>query len=112
MNIRELQIASHQLAIEKGWYDTERTIPELIALCHSELSEALEEYRITASNELLHVIHWRTDGKPESFAIELADAIIRICDMAAYAQMDLQSAIETKMAYNRIRGYRHGNKRV
>ena len=36
---------SHNAAKEKGWWDKPKTLPELICLVHSELSEALEEVR-------------------------------------------------------------------
>ena len=32
-------------AKQHGWWDEDRTFGEVIALCHSELSEALEAYR-------------------------------------------------------------------
>jgi len=41
MEIKELIIKSHEIAKSKGWWDEDRGIPELIALMHSELSEAL-----------------------------------------------------------------------
>lgn len=45
MNISELVQAAHQNAVEKGWWDEERTYGELIGLVHSEVSEVLEDYR-------------------------------------------------------------------
>ena len=43
MEIKELQKQVHENAKEHGWWDgEERNFGELIALCHSELFEALE----------------------------------------------------------------------
>ena len=35
----------HKNAVDHGWWETERSFPEVAALIHSEVSEALEEYR-------------------------------------------------------------------
>jgi len=105
MNLPSIQKEVHRLAIEKGWYETERTIPELLCLIHSEISEALEEYR--NGNDKFRI---EDGGKPSGLPIELADAIIRICDMAEYLGFDLENAVVAKHAYNRTRPHRHGGK--
>ena len=104
--ITELCERSHNLAVDKGWYDQRRSFPELIALMHSELSEALEAYR--NGHDPGEV--WREGDKLEGVPIELADACIRIFDACAAMGIDLESAIEAKHAYNETRPYRHGGK--
>ena len=204
MNLRELQKEAHAIAKEHGWYDTERTFGDLIALVHSELSEALEAYRereleaYTPPDDVIGqpgkfgntrqphpfpgvggYVNVKVSTKPEGVASELADVVIRVADMAehygvdggvmdrqlanqrevipdlppdftfgeritalhnwvsnagqfdhdqeqwsgylgivvfevermaAHYGIDLDAAIEAKMAYNRSRPYRHGGK--
>ena len=106
MDIKELQIASHAIAVTKGWWEEDRNVGELLALAHSEVSEALEEWRI---DEGLAVIRMEGD-KPVGFAIELANTLIRICDLAESAGIDLNAALKIKMQYNATRPWRHGGK--
>ena len=49
-------------------------------------------------------------AKPEGVPSELADIVIRALAAADAWGIDLQSAIEEKLAYNQTRGYRHGGK--
>lgn len=104
-----LQADIHALAKTKGWWETERSIPECLALIHSEISEALEEYRVTDN---LGDTSYSDNGKPEGFAVELADAIIRILDLAEHLDIDIGAAILVKHEHNGTREYRHGNRRA
>ena len=106
MDVKDLQLASHAIAVSKGWWEEDRNIGELLALVHSEVSEALEEWR---GGEDLAVIRMEGD-KPVGFAVELADTLIRICDLAESAGIDLNAALKIKMAYNATRPWRHGGK--
>lgn len=99
----------HELAVSNGWWPEgtdSRIIPEKLALIHSEVSEALEEYRVGN----LEACTFSESGKPEGFGIELADAMIRILDLAQFLGLDMEDLIRCKHEYNRQREYRHGGK--
>lgn len=109
MTLNHLRDRAHAMAREKGWHDEPRSFGESIALIHSEVSEALEEYR--AGYDPTHV--YRSDGgKLEGIPIELADVLIRIFDLAGQHGIDLDAAVEQKMAFNATRPHRHGGKRL
>lgn len=111
MILEDLIQESHNTAIEKGWWNIkpERTFGDCIALAHSELSEALEEYRNGhAFNEI-----YMADGpgsKPEGIAVEIADLFIRLFDTCARFGIPLETALSMKLAYNKTRPERHGGK--
>ncbi len=115
--------AIYRWAKTKGWWDKPREKGTMIALMHSELSEALEEIRDNRPpiyKTKPGYPGWRlmptdpefekTKVKPEGEAIELADLVIRVLDYCAHYGIDLGRAIHLKMAYNEQRPYRHGGK--
>ena len=106
LKINEFADAIHENAVEHGWWEEERTLPEILALCHSELSEALEAYR--DSTTLVCMV----DGQPEGIAVEMVDCMIRILDYLAYEEVDIEYLIRMKHEYNCGRPYRHGGKRI
>lgn len=121
--INRLRDEIHTNAVEKGWWDEPRTFGEIIALCHSELSEALEEYRNGHSPKKIYTmwrnkeviykdIHERAEFKPEGIPIELADCIIRILDYCGKEGIDIEEAIRIKHEYNKTRSHRHGGKKI
>jgi len=103
MRIQDLMDRINQYAHDKGWWDKPREFGTLIALVHSELSEALEAERV----------NMQSDKIPEFSGVEeeLADTIIRILDMAKELKLDLIGALRAKMDYNDTRAYRHGGKK-
>jgi len=110
--LRKWQKEVHANAKEKGWWlegdDDVNNIPEKLMLVVSEISEALEEYR---NHKIPDGIYMDHSTKPEGFGVELADAIIRILDLAEYLEIDMQECIEIKMDYNKRRALRHGGKK-
>lgn len=102
--LRTLQHEIHSTALEKGWWDKLRNEGEIIALIHSEATEALEAVR---------------NNHPDSRKIpyqeveeELADIAIRLMDYAEHKQYRLPESILSKLDYNQSRSYRHGNKQL
>ena len=47
MTVNEFAKEVHENAVAHGWWETARSFPEVAALIHSEVSEALEEADIT-----------------------------------------------------------------
>ena len=100
--IAAAQELAHKTATDAGWYTNvetgkpvERNFGEVIALMHSELSEALEADRKGLKDDKLP----HRDGRE----VEFADCIIRILDTAASLGFDLAGAIIEKNRYNKQR---------
>lgn len=100
--IQELVKICHGDAVKAGWYTDIHTgepkklnVGERMALIHSEISEAFEAYRKNLMDDHL-------PGR-KGIEVELADAVIRICDLAGAENLDLAGAIMDKLEYNRNR---------
>jgi len=92
------------IAESHGWWEKERNEGELIALIHSELSEALEALR--HGNPA-------SDHIPEFSGVEeeYADVIIRIMDHAKAKGYRVAEALVEKVKFNHLREYMHGGKK-
>lgn len=122
IGFRQLINTAHNTAINKGWWKDWAALAELrlqqtdkiaalLALVHTEVSEAVEDLRVT---DPAHLPKRRISdsGKPEGFATELADVIIRVMDLSAGLGIDLTAAVQEKMEYNSTRPMRHGGKKL
>lgn len=90
---------AHQTATDVGWYvnphtgeTIARNFGEVVALMHSELSEALEAHRKSLMDDKL--------PHRSGIEVEFADCIIRIFDTSAALGLDLAGAIIEKNRYN------------
>jgi NTP pyrophosphatase (non-canonical NTP hydrolase) len=86
-----------EIFMEPEWGEKIYKVPAILALIHSEVSEALEDYR---------------KGDKEHFIEEMADIIIRVLDLVGGFGSVIDHAIRAKIERNKGRGFRHGGKRV
>lgn len=136
MDLKEVAKEIHENAAAKGFWDKERNLGEMLCLIHSEISEAMEadregkyydpETRYRVGKDLsVNGSRWAFDSVDtndegwynwfraevkNTFADELADAVIRILDLCYHRGIDLEWHIKAKMRYNKMRPYMHGKK--
>jgi NTP pyrophosphatase (non-canonical NTP hydrolase) len=112
MDIKDLQKKIYDTNAKNGWHEDDPKMEEkesflgLICNCHSEISEAFEEFKNNRGEMYMN------GNKPEGLFVELADAMIYIMDFCEARGVDIGQIIEQKTAFNATRGYRHGNKRA
>jgi NTP pyrophosphatase (non-canonical NTP hydrolase) len=96
---RLLQTTCHDAAVAGGWWTDiatgkplVRNVGEMLMLIVSEIAEAMEGDRKNRMDDKL--------PHRKMIEVELADAVIRIADLAGGLDVDLGGAIAEKLAYN------------
>ncbi len=129
--------------LSKGFHEGEKNTGEMLALIHSEVSEALEADRkdryaskiipgaakLFGFSDTIEVMKALADENygytfnsrksfydvfiyavKDTFEDELADVVIRVFDLAASKNIDIESHILAKMRFNEMREFKHGKK--
>lgn len=105
MHIREFTKLCHERSSSAGWWtdletgrpliENKSIVPEKLMLIVSEVAESMEGFRKGLMDDKL--------PHRKMIEVELADAVIRIGDLCEALGLDLQGAIEEKMAFNSVR---------
>ena len=117
----------HEGNKKRGFYDDgEKNIGELLMLVVSELGEALEAHRkgkescLLAFQDSINEQYYQDISQQEAFINafklhvkdgfndEISDSIIRLLDICGYLNIDIDTHINLKLAYNETRPYKHG----
>lgn len=95
--INEINRANGWAVVKPEEWSDPYKIPGILALVHSEVSEALEAFR---------------KDDMANFGEEMADVLIRVLDCSHGLGIDLGAEVLAKIEKNRHRGHRHGGKKV
>ena len=115
------QFANFHAEVSEAWEEYRRhgTEPEKFLYGGEDPFTTLEipgELRERYEKEYAELVVCNGDAlymkKPEGIGPELADLFIRVCDTAGAYKVPLSRSVDVKMAYNALRGWRHGNKKA
>lgn len=136
MKINDIITSAHDRAKSAGFWDGRQDIHNKLSLINNEVSEAIEEYRdghkpnetyYSGKRKFMnqspygltqfaiaptqgHIVGGISCMKPEGIPSELADIVIRVCDICGFYEIDLEAIIKEKMEYNETRPSMHGGK--
>lgn len=124
MDIQEISKQINHNARVKGFWDNGVDVPEKLMLIVSEVAEAMEADRKSRFSDWADRLPPFMDNVPQkefndlfeknvkdNFEDELADAAIRIFDLAFEMGIDLSWHIKQKVRYNASRPHMHGGKK-
>ena len=131
MDINKFAQEVHQNAVEHGWWDRPITFGDIVSLCHSEISEALEEFRagrpmvyfpcnagglcvddrpeehMDCGSRVIDRGHPEISckarsKKPEGIAVEMGDCVLRILDWMGKEGISPEEAMDRARATQEI----------
>lgn len=124
-SLNQLSKQVHQNNVEKGFWEGQKNVGELLMLVVSELGEAIEAHRKQKfslfhrlkqriiddydwQNPNLTIKSFFEEDIKDTFQDEIADTIIRLLDLSAGLGIDIGWHIDQKLNYNKTRAYKHG----
>ena len=107
--LNELSEEIYQNNKEKGFWDKERNVGEMLMLVTSELGEAMEAHRKGRFANLESYEEFE-DAIKDTFEDEIADSVIRLLDMCGGLGIDIDTHVRLKLEYNKTRERLHGKK--
>ena len=122
MTLNELASKIHHVSTSKGFEPPNTSnIDQKLLLVVSEICEAQEFLRNghDVKSEFYdsnpddfhpHIVSkdYVEGAKPEGFGYEVADAIIRLLHICSALDLDIDTLVERKIAYNKTRPHKHG----
>jgi NTP pyrophosphatase (non-canonical NTP hydrolase) len=127
MEVKQIMKEIHENNVIKGFWEDKETknVGEVLMLCVSELSEALEAHR---KNKFANIKSFEMEKRyqvhgdklnfeqsfqshiKDSFEDEIADTVIRLFDLSEGFGIDLEWHIRQKIDYNKTRPFKHNKK--
>ena len=115
-SINEIVRDAHETALDKGFYEDIDTLYNFLdAKGQQALQRVAKRDFVLAQlskigsevGEAVQAIQ-RNDIYSEHVAEEMADILIRLCDLAGYLEINLGRAVSMKMEHNKMRPRKHG----